>query len=626
MASPFDSLSRSHPNFFASDLFVTTLVKCGMKHIVLCPGSRNSPLSWAFTRSSSLQIFSCLDERSAGFLALGLAKKHCLPVAVVVTSGTAVANLFPAVVEASESGVPCLMVSADRPPEWQACKSPQTIRQTQIFGSFPVAHYHFPLPEDLKVVWSAYCHQTREAWLQALQKKGPVHLNIPFRKPLVPMVLGTAKPVILTNPICFLGDDWLYEHSKQERYDDNDELLEGVVREDNLVRDSREDSKLDSRREGDEVGGIRKTPNDFFTRIKIVEQTGVIVCGCEGLPQDRDLIELLSLESGFPVLCDVLSNLRVKDNERIISFYDLILRLGNQGNLIDPEVIILVGYLPTSQVLRNWLSKQKGKIFWIQFKSISVNSLHLNARKILLEDRNFKSVFYFSSRTEGNDKYFLNWQYIDAKIRILIQKIPFEPSHWGEVSLVVWLSKKMQLVDNLFIGNSNPVRDFESFFDVEKPNLSIFCNRGANGIDGTLSTAIGIAESDPEQNTLAVLGDLSFLHDSNGLMLRHRMKGSLRILLIDNQGGGIFSTLPAKDFLDTDIFEKYWTTPQKVDWESITKAYHCKYYSVNTFDELGSVWQYKWEKGISIIHVVLDGEKSTSLRKNIFQAITKLDS
>ena len=625
MGIPFDSLSLSHPNFFASDLLVTTLVKCGMKNVVLCPGSRNSPLNWAFSKSTFLRAYSCLDERSAGFLALGLAKKSRLPVAVVVTSGTAVANLYPSVVEAAESGVPCILISADRPPEWQACNSPQTIRQIHIFGSYPVADYTFPLPEDLDAVWGAYTHQTREAWLQASQKLGPVHLNVPFRKPLVPMSIVPDEPVILSNPNCFLGGDWLYQNSIEQKGNKEDKFVEGLLIKDKDIIDFEENSQENTKVEKEPFGEINPTISGFSSSITITEQTGVIICGYEGLPQDRYLIESLSVQSGFPVLCDVLSNLRTVDNERNISLYDLILRRQTEHNPTDPEVILLLGSLPTSTVLRNWLSKQKGKIFWLHFKSISVNSLHLNAKKILLKDRNFKSVFCFSVRDEHNEAYRYQWKNADKKVRKLIQKMPFDPSQWGEVAIVVWLSKKMQFVKNLFIGNSNPVRDFESFFDVQNSNLSIFCNRGANGIDGTLSTAIGIAESDPNENTLAVLGDLSFLHDSNGLLLHHKMEGNLRILLIDNQGGGIFSMLPTKDCLEADIFEKYWTTPQKVDWESITKAYNCKYYRVNTFEKLNSIWEYKWERGISIIHVVLDSEKTTFLRKNFFQTIIRLN-
>ena len=625
MGKPFDSLSRSHPNFFASDLLVTTLVKCGLKDVVLCPGSRNSPLSWAFSKATYLRSYSCLDERSAGFLALGLAKKSGLPVVVVVTSGTAVANLFPSVVEASESGVPCLMISADRPPEWQGCNSPQTIRQTQIFGTFAIADYSFPLPEDFAAVWGAYAHQTREAWMLALQRMGPVHLNVPFRKPLVPLVSVSEDPTILSNPICFLGDDWIYQDPTKFKEPKNDKLLEvttsKIMDSDNFLNDS----QVDVKEEKGDLGQTCKAFIDSSSRIVISEQTGIIICGCEVLSQDRDLIDFLSVQSGFPVLSDVLSNLRRVENERIISFYDLILRRNNRSSPTNPEVIFLIGSLPTSQVLRNWLSQQKGKIFWLHFKSFSVNSLHLRAKKIMLKDRNFRSVFCFSKRGNYNLAYFLKWKNADKYFSELIQKIPFKPSQWGEVALVCWLSKNIQPVDNLFIGNSNPVRDFESFFDVRKSNLSIFFNRGANGIDGTLSTAIGIAESNSKQNSLAVLGDLSFLYDSNGLLLQQQMQGNLRIFLIDNQGGAIFSMLPAKDSLEAGIFEKYWATPQKVNMTSLVRAYQCKYYRVENFDKLSSYWRCNWEKGISVFHLVFDSEKSTSLRKNLFQKITKLD-
>lgn len=541
--SPFDPLARSNVNSAWGALAMEVLARLGVETVVLSPGSRSTPLAVAASRNPRLDTRCLLDERSAGFFALGLARRQEKPVVLVCTSGTAAANYFPAVVEASMSGVPLLVFTADRPPEDRACSSGQTIDQIELYGGYPRAFVEMALP----AVAPPMLDYLRQTLVHAVERAmtvnpGPVHLNFPFREPLHPE--GAAEPV--------LGADEM-------------EAAATVV------------SRI--------CEGVRILPSIDTVVLERMSshRRGIVVVG-DVMPSPggrafAEAVAAISEKLGWPVLADVLNPLRGQGGAlpRLVSHYDTFLRSADQASALRPDAVLQIGPLPTSKCLRGWLKDIGAVHFLLNERPVNTDPLHRVAVPLLgtagaLAD----ALEPMDTEAAWTDA----WYGQEATTASRLDAALAEETAMFEGKAAWLLSRTVPVGSSVFLASSMSVRYAESFWCAGDRAVSIFANRGANGIDGTLSTALGVAHGGAPAFLLS--GDLAFLHDSNGLLAADQLSGSLTVVVINNDGGGIFEHLPvAEAAVD---FEGLFATPQSVSIATLSAAHNVSHQLIEDWE------------------------------------------
>jgi 2-succinyl-5-enolpyruvyl-6-hydroxy-3-cyclohexene-1-carboxylate synthase len=567
-------IDRANTNSLWCSVLAETLSRCGLQYVVVSPGSRSTPLTMAFARHNSIEAIPVLDERSAGFFALGLAKQTHKPVALVCTSGTAAVNYFPAVVEASEARIPLLVLTADRPPELRDCGAGQTINQIRLYGDFPVHQEEMAIPdfaEDSLVDLKA---RLIHAYGKSL--KGPVHLNCPFRDPLPPIAdeSTVGAPEIGES---FFADIGLC-------------TSEGVCE---------------------------------FEGISINSGKGIIICGTDA-PLDPEAycrsVAALSEVSGWPVLADGLSPVRnfASLQHCLITSYDLILRNDSLGRTLLPEYVIALGPLPTSKRLREWLTEADVKLYHVHQTGKNLDPTGSVAKVVDLPVTKVVECFNFGG--ERNAAYQTAWSQAQTKVSKSLGTQFGAASTQGFEGTIAWLLPQMLPERTpVFVASSMPVRDVEYFWPPNDKRIKVFASRGANGIDGTLSTALGVAHGN--QPTVLLTGDLAFLHDSNGLLIRPKFKGHLTVILVNNRGGGIFSHLPVSRF--EPPFEEFFATPQEVKFKQLIESTGCEYLKLDSILNLAELLNPLPKSGIRVIEIETDRHRDSEYRKQLFSHISQ---
>ena len=568
---------------------IETLNRMGLTTAIVCPGSRSTLLTIAFARHPNIESIPILDERSAAFFALGCAKRLHRPVAIVCTSGTAGANFYPAIIEAQESQIPLLIFTADRPPEMRACASGQAIDQQKLFGSFVNWYMEMAVPE---VGLLNYARQTMvQAWGKSLfPKPGPVHLNCPFREPLSPLL--SPPDLQLDETDFFAGVSALLSSQLSHQQ------LPSKLRE-NWINNER----------------------------------GIIVAG-PAQPKSPTIycqaVGWLSQRLGWPVLAEGLSPLRNYQslNPYLISTYDSLLRNKTKADQLIPNQVIQLGPLPTSKVLRQWLQQHQPYTVQVTPFGLNIDPLHGRSQSLAIDIEQLEQILFSMEQIKTTDskrgvsRYCENWVSCDRTLRKTISQTlqtlqtPFE----GKISWL--LSQHLPQDTPLIIANSMPVRDMESFWQINDRHIQPYFSRGANGIDGTLSTAMGIAHNN--QNSLLLTGDLAFLHDTNGLLNTRYLNGALTVILINNQGGGIFEMLPIADF--EPPFEKYFATPQTVNIEDLCQAYDIQHTLIKTWGQLTSQIQrlaLPDQPSLRILEFYTDRKADAHWRKTTISSLAK---
>ncbi|HEX9781567.1 MAG TPA: 2-succinyl-5-enolpyruvyl-6-hydroxy-3-cyclohexene-1-carboxylic-acid synthase [Opitutaceae bacterium] len=571
---PLDLDFRNTNSLWCSVL-VETLARRGLGHAVISPGSRSTPLTIALVRHGLVETIPVLDERSAGFLALGLAKRTHLPVALVCTSGTAVANYLPAVIEASESGTSLLVLTADRPPEMRACASGQTIDQQKIFGDFVRFFHEVAVPES-RMEMLAYLRQTAaSAWDRALgPSAGPVHLNFPFRDPLPPLPDASASGVA-------------------------DQLGEAFF------------SHLDA--------GV---PHGRSARVwqRPTTSRGLIVAGPANppdLPAYLSTMKAFSERLNWPVLADALSPLRHQEDwgVPVIAHYDAILRDSRAAQALVPRTVVCLDDWPTSKVLRTWLSGSQAEIAMVSNLGMNRDALHGRARQLP-----FGAEALAAEGSAPADEAFVNaWRTVSASAAAAVDEAFESIDDMFEPKAAWLLARLLPQETAVFVASSMPVRDVEYFWPRTAKRFRFFFNRGANGIDGTLSAAIGIAHGGAP--AVLVTGDLALLHDSNGLLLAGKLKGSLRVVLINNHGGGIFEHLPVAQF--DPPFEEYFATPQSVDFGALCAAHGVRHRVADDWQSFSGLLAGAASPGIEVVEIRTDRKADAGRRKRLLADVAK---
>jgi len=588
-APPPPALDFRNVNSLWASVLVETLVRAGLRRAVICPGSRSAPLAFAFARHPRIEAIPVLDERSGGFYALGLAKQRGRPVALVCTSGTAGANFLPAVIEARESGVPLLVFTADRPPEMRDCHSGQTIDQQKLYGTQVRFYHEFAVPAA-DFARLGYLRQTAlHAYGMSMQPAGgPVHLNCPFRDPLPP--LPQALPPELSAP-AFAG------------------FFAGI-----------EDYRP--------AGGVVEIPLNGPIWPKLTATArGVIVVGPSD-PAGPDLfarnVGRVSRALGWPVLADALSPVRTNARSagHVVAHYDAILRDEKLAESLCPEQVVCIGGWPTSKVLRAWLQRANPLAVMVTDGPDNLDALHLRSGVIRCGAGGLSSwsAGYRTTRRPGG--YTKSWLAAERRVRRRLLAALAGTRGLVEPAGVPVLAQCLPDDTLLFAASSMPVRDLEYFWPTGAGRQRFKFNRGANGIDGTLSTALGVAHGDRRPAVL-LTGDLALLHDTNGLLSVPRFKGSLTIVLINNHGGGIFEHLPVAQF--DPPFEEFFATPQRADFGKLCAAYGVGHVLVRDWRHLATLVRKLPSRGVRVLEVRTDRKKDAAFRQELFARLSRAE-
>lgn len=583
------TLDFRNVNMLWSSIIAETLSRLGLTTAIICPGSRSGPLAIAFAQHPKIEAIPVLDERSAAFFGLGIARRSGLPVVLVCTSGTAGANFYPAVIEAEASRVPLLLLTADRPPELRHCHAGQAIDQVKLYGQYPRWQVELALPSSNPDLL-AYLRQTcLYAWEQSQWPvPGPVHLNVPFRDPLAP----------ISDP----ETESLSENFDVDQFFSAAHPLPSIQTSLNL-----------------------QTINTYLHKWLSCDR-GIIIAG-PAQPHDPEqycvAIAQLAQTLGWPVLAEGLSPLRnwADCNSLLISTYDLLLRNQTVANQFRPQQVICLGELPTSKVLRTWLTQGRLQTWIIDATDHNMDPLHglsipvrISVEGLIASIPAFKKE-NFQQPTE----YAKSWLSVDQSVRTLINQTMQTQAELTESKIAWLLSQVLPPNTPLFIANSMPVRDMESFWQPGSLHMQPYFNRGANGIDGTLSTALGMSHR--QQSSVLLTGDLALLHDTNGFLLRNHWQGHLTIILINNGGGGIFQMLPISAF--EPPFEQFFRTPQQIDFEHLAATYQVAWERIESWAHLQQALKPLPESGLRILEVSCDCQNDTQWRRITFKECVK---
>jgi len=558
-----------------ASIFAETLKRLGLTCAVICPGSRSTPLAVAFAKLiPHIEAISILDERSAAFFALGVAKATGRPTAVICSSGTAGANFYPAVIEAKESRVPLLLFTADRPPELRDCHSGQTIDQLKLYSNYPNWQAELALPSP-NMEMLAYLRQMMiHAWERSQTPvPGPVHLNIPFRDPLTPLSDADVETQNFTS---------LQLQSQFQP----EEFFAGITDLSPLPPYSQREPRV-------------PPLHDWLK-----SDRGIIVAG---VAQPQHPIEYcraiaqLSHTLQWPVLAEGLSPVRnyADLNPQIISTYDLILRNPELAKELAPEMVIQIGEMPTSPVLRTWLKTNQARRWVIDPSDQNLDPLHGRTIHLQISVQQLAQGIPEGVFSPSSPTYLPHWCKLEAKVRASVDQTLATMEALFEGKAAWLLSQTLPPETPVFIANSMPIRDVEFFWQPSHSGLRPLFNRGANGIDGTLSTALGIAHC--HQSSVMLTGDLALLHDTNGFLIRNKFAGHLTIVLINNNGGGIFEMLPIAKF--DPPFEEFFATPQNIDFAQLSTTYGVEHELMTSWEQLISRLNPLPTKGIRVLEL-----------------------
>lgn len=578
-------------SMFWAGIIAEVLERSGVKYVVSSPGSRSAPLTIACASHKNLKTIPVLDERSAGFFALGLAKRSRRPVALICSSGTAAANFYPAIIEARMTRVPLIVLTADRPPELRECHSGQTIDQVKLYGGYPLFYKELAVPQANFDLFYYLRQTVAHACERSLfPQAGPVHLNVPITDPY---------PVRDEGFVNFLKEF------------DADEFFNSVVPVGEVDRVH---------------GGRRCEVASMIEELRGVER-GLIVVGTvqpgdpEGFSRS---VGQLARALGWPVLGEGLSPVRnyAKEVPGLITRYDTILRNADAAECLRPERVIQVGDLPTSKVLRTWLKELKPRTWVIEESADNIDALHGNTRYIRcdIEDLVADADSGLGGDNRGKDSgYFDAWKRLEKQVNLFIDNGLMECSELFEGKIAWLLSQRLPEETPVFIATSMPVRDVEFFWKKGDRRIQPYFNRGANGIDGIVSTALGVAHGN--RPSVLLVGDLTLLHDGNGLLIKNYFEGSLTIVLINNDGGRIFENMPVAQC--GTVFEEYIATPQGADFKKFADYHGLKYFRPDSWEAFTALISELPSEGIRIIEMVTDGKKDVAFRRNLFKDISE---
>lgn len=587
------TLSPDRASFAFVGAFVDELARAGVRHVCISPGSRSTPLALMIAGHPGLKSWVHLDERSGAFFALGIARALGEPVALLCTSGTAAANFYPAIVEANVAGVPLIVLTADRPPELRDVGAGQTINQNQLYGSHVKWFVEVALP-DASPAMLRYSRTlaARSAATARSSPPGPVHLNFPFREPLVPVPVEPDSGIS--------GDD----------------LLAWKGRPGGAPWVTVADGSMN----------VDQTAVARLASQLLSAKRPVIVCGPQPDPQLGDSLGEIAKALPAPLLADPLSQTRWGSHDRttLIDRYDAIVRHPRTADSLRPDFILRIGAIPTSKALFQWIEKQTEASLvvidaarWPDPSSRAHEMIQADARQLC------ENLLPCLSGASGTFDWLNRWQSANdvAGSAIVDYSAKLDESFEGGAlaEVVACLPERAAL----FASSSMPVRDLDTFGEGDARIIRVMSNRGANGIDGVVSTALGAAAVSNESESgplVLVIGDIAFYHDMNGLLAAKTYGIDSTIVVINNDGGGIFSFLPQA--AGQKHFEKLFGTPHGLDFSHAARLYGASYERADNSESLRRAVTAGIEgHGLHIVEVRTDRSRNVVLHREALSAV-----
>lgn len=600
---------------------VDEFYQLGVRHVVFSPGSRSTTMAMLFTEYEGFETYMNIDERSASFMALGIAKAHKEPTVLVCTSGSAVAHYLPAILEAQYSGVPLIVLSADRPHTLLHVGAPQTVDQQKIFGT--AVNYYEELAVPQEEHYYTYPRQVaRKAYMKSMDtKKGPVHINVPLFEPIVPE-LDCKHFEAGRSPYKVFKPNYGDVFSCQNR-SNNPSNPSNVSKASNVsyTKNTTDNSTNNS----------TNNTNPLLAQYKKV----LILAGPQIDVNEVESIRSFAENLQAPILADPLSNVRryhktdaIDDNHEfainrsndtdmiqkkhfsdvVISTYDAFLADKDLWPVLKPDCVIQFGQIVVSKRVQQMVAS------WDEVEYIEVNpTMHFmnpTGKTTIHMQASIDMFTHLYAVTNESNVYLTRWQSLEVAGKAQLSTVIEEPSCF-EGRTIRELQQHIPDNSQVLVANSMTIRDFDYFWFSGESDAVLYGNRGVNGIDGTVSTALGLATNGLP--TYLVTGDLSLFHDLNGLAVAKTHNLNLTIILHNNDGGGIFEYLPQKG---TKHFDYLFSTEQGLDYSGAAKLYGCGYTKITHPDEFSSVLaKVSTESGVHIIEIPINREYSRQLHK-----------
>ena len=531
-------------------------VRHGLRHAVVAPGSRSTPMALALVERAELRVHVFLDERSAAFAALGIGLATGAPAVLLCTSGTASTHFHAAVVEAHQSGVAMLVVTADRPPELHGVGAPQTIEQTDLYGG-AVRWFHDPgvAVDEQRSSWRSIA---ATAWGRAGDDTpGPVHLNLAFREPLVGVVgqLPTAEPLV-------------------------------------------------------------PRPQQSFDVVALAEllgvANGVIVAG-NGVDHPN-AVQALADATGWPVLADPLSGCQTLDSA--VVRFDALLRHRGFADAHRPAAVLQLGMPPASKVLSQWLAASGAEHVAVSPAGLVSDPNLVGARQVHASIGELCARLAAQATSRRGDAWRDEWVAADRIAREVLDDALRAQRCLSEPGTALAVTAHVPPGGHLVVASSMPVRDVE-WFGMPRGDITVHANRGANGIDGVIATAIGVALGSGAPTTV-LLGDVAFCHDLSSLAGLQARELDLTIVVTDNDGGAIFSFLPQAAALPAERFEKLFGTPHGTDVVEVARALGLRAYTTESPRGLSAAYD---EPDTCVVRIASDRHRNVKVHAALNDAV-----
>ena len=588
-------MNTTNRNTVWSSIVAEELYRSGVRTVCISPGSRSTPLVIAFAelrdRVSDFQLLVHIDERSSSFFALGLAKVKKAPVALLCSSGTAAANYYPAIIEAYYSEIPLVVLTADRPPEMRDCGSGQTIDQINIYGKYVRYFFEVGTPEmlgfRLRYLRSLISRSVSIALGKGDTPAGAVHLNFPFADPMSPIAVPNDVPddLELNSPEAMLGNPSGGAYSPI-------------------------------------IAGKRSFSTDVIASIAnqiVSHPNGLLVVGVYDAPNGfLESVQRLARATGYPLLIEATGSHRGDE----IGHYDSFLRSPNFCNNHAPDIVIRFGAMPTSKSYRLWLQQHIG------CQQIVVGSTNSDPTHGLTQTLNVYPVSFcqelanylenYAQPVWQNKQWRLDFELAENIAEHTITSSLAEIDELFDGKVYAELAAILPADSYIYVASSTPIRDLDTFFHSDRP-ITVLANRGTNGIDGTISSALGAAWG-CDRPMVLICGDLSFYYDLNGLLAAKQYNISLTVILLNNDGGGIFDFLPISQY--ENVFEEFFGTSHGLDFAPIVTAYDCEHVLIQDWQDFRDRFTDSLNaKGTQVLEIRSDRKRNKELHLAIWNQV-----
>ena len=562
-----------------SDIIVEELIRNGISYFCISPGSRSTPLTVAVARNDNAESVICHDERGSAFHALGYARATGKTAVIITTSGTAVANLYPAVIEAASDNIPMLILSADRPPELLDCGANQAIQQSHIFGQY--TRWFSELPCQTPEIKSEFVLSTID---QAISRtngthSGPVHVNCMFREPL-----------LSDDNYCSISDSWLSSTLPHTVYTDP---------------------------------VITCSDSDIAALATIAESTsrGMLFVGKLENESERVAVRKLIAKLNWPVYADLSSGIRLDEvGTTVFRYFDQALFSQDFNDKVKPDVVIHLGGRVTSKRVPLFFEQNRPTHFiLIKSSPERSDSIHGLTMRIQSDVGDFGLKLDCALPQLNKGDFYSLWQSMaDQAVKVIENTISNHQS-LSEPFVARTLTEIVPENSSLFVSNSMSIRDVDIYGNKGRHGILVGTNRGASGIDGIMATASGFAAGSAQLTTL-LIGDVAFLHDMNSLALIKQSIQPIVVVVVNNSGGGIFHFLPISK--ETDVFNKYFTTPHDYTFRGACDTFGLNYENPESKLDFISTYETAVKSGVStVIEVTTDSDENLILRRDMKKKI-----